>query len=322
MTINADNPAREPAAKTAAGNSVAVDQIDAGEPEAEEEVEAETDQPEGQDGEGEVVEGEVLPPEEDDGSTIEVEHEGVKHKIPAALKPLVMMQKDYTRKTMEVAEARKSVAAESKELSDRIEAAHTTLPQRAKLVHIDEQLGEYAKVDWQALIASQDPEDQRLFHELKHKRETLVAERQQLFGAIQKADNDHLQAQRTQFAKRREETRQANEKNIPNWSVDEDAKMVADAGRFYGFTVETLTPASADHNLYRTLWDAVQYRRLLEKQAKTPTAIRKPVDSVQTAPAAKVQGNRASVKPGLHDDLSSAEWIRRRNAQIAAKNKR
>ena len=69
--------------------------------------EPETDETEEIEGEGdeETEEG------EGETDTAEVELNGEKYKVPAALKDAFLMQADYTRKTQEVAEVRKTAEA-------------------------------------------------------------------------------------------------------------------------------------------------------------------------------------------------------------------
>lgn len=319
MTINADNPVREPAATSAA---VETDDTDVTTTEAEETEESEAvEEPEGEpeDGETETTEEDG---EGDDGSTVEVEDDtGKKHKIPKALEGHILRQADYTRKTMALAEDRKSLDADKTALSDTIRAADKTLDQRAQVKKIDFDLAEYEKVDWARLADSSDPEDQRLFNKLKFDREQLIGKRNALVGEIQKADREYIAAQQQQIAKDRAATRELNEKNIKGWSVEADAQMVKDAGRYYGFTREQLMPVAANHAMYRTLWDAVQYRKLLEKKPPAKPAPKR-ADNVEAKPAAKVAGKGASSKPGLHDGLSTAEWMRRANAKQNQSRKR
>jgi hypothetical protein len=65
--------------------------------------------PAGQSDQAPDEEGEAIDPAEDGE---EIEHEGRKYLVPKALKPLLLMQADYTRKTQEVAEQRRAVMAE------------------------------------------------------------------------------------------------------------------------------------------------------------------------------------------------------------------
>ena len=75
-------------------------------PEVEEEIEETTDEPE-LDEDGNPVEEPAEPEEE----TTEIVKDGKAYKVPAALKDEILMHADYTRKTQEVAELRKSVEA-------------------------------------------------------------------------------------------------------------------------------------------------------------------------------------------------------------------
>src|SRR5262245_52574677 len=62
--------------------------------------------PDTQEVEPQAVDNESGPePEESE----EIEHDGRKYLVPKALRPLLLMQADYTRKTQEVAEQRRAV---------------------------------------------------------------------------------------------------------------------------------------------------------------------------------------------------------------------
>ena len=55
----------------------------------------------------------------------------------------------------------------------------------------------------------------------------------------------------------------------------------------------------------------------LEEQVKTQKVAQKVKQVAEIKPAAKIKGKAGNVKPGLHDGLSTAEWIRRDQARSA-----
>jgi hypothetical protein len=109
-----------------------------------------------------------------DPEVIEVEAAGEKFKVPAALKPFLMMQEDYTKKTQAVAERGRELEAKATELASQesqqaerfaaLRAEHVTAANReAELSGIDAQLAKYADLttkDW-ADLKAQDPDQYR-----------------------------------------------------------------------------------------------------------------------------------------------------------------
>ena len=77
----------------------------------------------------------------------EIEHEGRKYLVPSALKPLLLMQADYTRKTQEVAEQRRAVQAERQALHQTSQAE---LDAYAHATTLAGRLAQYQQVDWRA----------------------------------------------------------------------------------------------------------------------------------------------------------------------------
>ena len=77
-------------------------------------------------------------PEEDDSE--ELEHDGQKYKLPKALKPLLMMQADYTQKTQALAEQRKAFEAEA---AQKQQLMQQNIQEVAQIVNIDQQLQQY-----------------------------------------------------------------------------------------------------------------------------------------------------------------------------------
>jgi hypothetical protein len=76
-----------------------------------------------------------------------IEHDGRSISVPKALKPLLLMQADYTRKTQEVAEQRRAVKAERQALHQTSRRSSTPMP---ALTTLAGQLAQYQQVDWRA----------------------------------------------------------------------------------------------------------------------------------------------------------------------------
>lgn len=240
------------------------------------------------------------PPEE----TEEVEHDGQKYKLPKALKPALMMQADYTKKTQELAEQRRAFEAEAKNTR---EADEEHLTGRAKLIGMDDTLAQYAKVDWDAL-AAQDAEAAnahwRKYQLLKDQRSAFAEE-------FKGKQGERVLKAQQEAAKRQQEGLETLQRDIPGWSPKLVEELKEFAGKKYGLTPARIA-AIEDPAFVRAIHDAMQ----ATKAQKTATRI-KPIEAAATARPVPRAGSSASPPTGLSDSLSADEWARRRNAQLA-----
>lgn len=241
--------------------------------------------------------------EDDEEEFEEIERDGKKYKIPAALKSELLMQADYTRKTQELAETRKAFEAERQAAQ---QADETEMSVRANLALMDRQIGEFSKVDWNAWHDSDPFEAQKQFAQFQLLKDAKVQATNYL---------SHVQQERTvreqqETAKRLEEGAAEIAKAIPDWSPAYAAKLLEAGQKHFGFSKEDLDGID-DPKVVLALNDAVKWR---EHQAKTKAA-NKHVKAQEVQPAAKV--GRSSAPPkGLDDRLSADEWMRRRNEQL------
>lgn len=267
--------------------------------ETEVETEANTADTEQQfDDDGNPVEPE--PPEDD---SEEIEHEGQKYKVPKAIKPLLMFNADYTRKTQEVAELRKAVEAERQTLH---QASQAEIGALAQVTALDQQIAQFQNVDWDAWEET-DP-----FAAAKGARQL-----QQLRDARGQAAGQYvgLQRQRTETEQRETATRLQEasavlSRDIKDWSPELGAKLKDFGVKQYGFTAAELDEFS-DPRMVKVLHAAFEGH-----QASTKTQAAQKHLAAQTAqPAAKI-GKGSTPPTGLDDRLSAEEWTRRRNAQV------
>lgn len=244
----------------------------------------------------------------------EIEHSGAKYKIPKAVKPLLMMQADYTRKTQEVAEQRKSIESEREAFTKSIESERQHVKDLGRLQIFDEALSQYEKVDWQTLRATDPDRANAAFQDYM----TMKAQRDALGGKVQKAiEEQSTQAQRD-FAKRYEETSATLARDIPGWT--EAVPKLRDFAVANGVTPEDLRLIATNATYAKLLHQAWVGSELIAKQkaaAKAATA-RQPGAEAEVKPLKTVGSKPLSgaARPGLHDDLSADEWARRRNEQI------
>ncbi|MBX5131614.1 hypothetical protein HJB80_02765 [Rhizobium lentis] len=266
----------------------------------------------GLENETEVVEGDEGEGEGDDQPTepelIDAEYEGKTYKLPPELKDALLRTADYTRKTQEVAEQRKAVEAKLAEADKAYQTSQEVLEARAAIMNIDGALKQYEGVNWRQL-EQEDP-----LAAMSHWREyqQLQQQRGQVAQYLDKTQAKMSEKVAQDTDKRLRETRAFAEKELKGWSPELDNKITEFATKELGFTVDSLR-AQYTPQVYRTLYLAHLGHQALQKQATPPKPQQQPAQPLNKVTA------RANPVAGLDDRLSSDEWLKRRNAQLAKK---
>ena len=241
----------------------------------------------------EVEEGEGVEPEPE---MAEIEWNGKKHRIPAELRDGFLMQSDYTRKTQEVAEMRKTYEAKMEDAVKHYQTSQEVLEAKAYMLNVDNQLRQYQNVDWQQAHAEDPfgtPAEYMRFQQLKEERanvaQYLEQENQQRTA---KAEQD--------IANRLQETRQFAAKSIPGYSLDLENKVVSFAVDELGYDLEQVK-AAINPTIFRTMYLAwvgeqtVQKQNVAPKQSAPPA---KPLTTVsaKSNPATRIAPAQMSVE--------------------------
>ncbi len=170
---------------------------------------------------------------------------------------------DYTQKTQQVAEQRKTLEAQeqalqaqAQNLQQQAELQSALIGDVAKLTALDQQLEAYAKVNWQELSDNDFVEAQKLFftyNQLQQQRGAIAQE-------LEAKQTAMIQARQQEIAKRIEQGKEILAKEIPNWSR-ETSQAIISVGKEYGFTEEELSQVY-DPRHVKVLHDAMQWRKL------------------------------------------------------------
>lgn len=223
------------------------------------ESEEEGDEPESDDGsddEGDEPE-QIAEPEaitiEVDGETVTVNRD--------ELKASYMRQKDYTRKTQELAEQRKAFEAEYQQIAGERQQYSQLLGA------LEQQLQQTtgAEPDWDTLRAT-DPIEYSLqwteWQRGQQKRQLIAAEQQRMQQLA-------MVEQQKSMAQTLERERQALLAVVPEWKDAEKAKvekaMVIEQGKKLGFSEDELSQA-IDHRAILALRKAALYDQLMSKK--------------------------------------------------------
>lgn len=186
----------------------------------------------------------------------EVEFEGKAYKLPKELKDALLRQADYTRKTQEVADHRKTVEQQAAEVRMQAEFQQAHMPKLVELRTMEAQLQQYGQIDWPKLVES-DPSQAML---LQIQQRDLQAKADAIRGDVQRLAQEHGQkaAELRQQAQARciEQVR----KEIKGFDADM-LKGIDDTARTFGFTGEELSQVT-DPRVVRVLHAAMQYQKL------------------------------------------------------------
>ena len=246
-----------------------------------------------------------------DGSTeVEVEHNGQTYRIPAALKPAMMMQADYTRKTQDLARHRRSLAEHADALQQQERSHQEHIGDVARVVALNDQLARFDGLDWNELQARDPAQAQELWNallQIKDARDRSVALLQQ------NMQQKFLEGQRMR-AKQVQDGHGVLVRELKGWSPELAARLRAH-GQTFGFTPAELGQVT-DPRLVKLLHAAFEGAAAKQRLAASEQAA-----AMENArPLPTVNGNGRTVR-GLSDDQSVDEWMRRRNDQIRKKGR-
>lgn len=241
---------------------------------------------------------------DDDGADddlMDVEIDGKTFRVP---KDAAFRQSDYTQKTQALAEQRKEVEAAIERLNGASEAETKAL---ANVAYIEAQIAQYNDIDWQQW----DQMDPVAANKARWELTELNRVKDGAIGNYQQARTQAQLMAKQETAKRLEQGQRVLAERIPGWGQDKAAAILDFGQKAYGFSREQLQSID-DPLAILVLHDAMEFRKVANKAATA-----KKIEKQQAIkPAPTVKGGAKVIK-GLSDELSTDEWMRRRNAQVA-----
>ena len=267
---------------------------------------------EGSDNEAETVEVEAS--EDGEGEqealpeSVTVEYDGTEYEVPPQLKDALLRHGDYTKKTIEVSEQRKAVEEQAALLEHQAAFQQETISDVAAVKAIDQQIEQYAALNWTELY-QQDASQAGI---LNHQQQELESQRQQTINRLDQRQAQ-FQSQRAEtHAKAVEQGQEVLSKEIVGWSP-ELGKQIADYGVSQGLSAQAVA-SIADPVHVKLIDKARRYDELVAKQkAAKPKAPAEPPKA-----AVKVKGKRANPTKDP-DKLNMNDWLSMREKQIASR---
>ena len=251
-----------------------------------------------------------------DPSEDEIEYEGKKYKVAKELKEAFLRNADYTRKTQEVAAQRREIEAAREQIMQRAQATEEELDKRAELSAARKTLAQYEQVDWARLEQDDFIGAQQHFRQYQ----MLKDQAQRLSGEIENLQQKRLAETQQETARRIASSREKASKELKGWSPEREDKAfswaVSELGIPGQLLAQNMTPA-----VYKGIYMAWLGHQVMNRPAKPQAApaAEAPQSETQAAPITRLAGKNGAAPRGLHDNLSMAEWVKRREEQVRRK---
>lgn len=242
----------------------------------------------------------------------EIERNGKKYAIPKSLKDEFLMHQDYTKKTQEVAEARKVFEAQQETFQKQAQFQQAHMNEIVKFNQIGQELSKYQNVDWNALYDADPVEAMKLDRQFNGLKE----EYQKSQSTIQQAEQYHALTQQQEAAKLLEQSRVTLASEIKDWSPTVGKEVGEYLKTYTKVGVNDQVLKDIDSGLYGSLpiilaRKAQLYDQLMKKAStKTPASLPPPVTKV---------GSKATVTKSV-SAMSDKEFASWRARQIKQRN--
>lgn len=214
---------------------------------------------------------------------VEIEYEGEKFKIPRQLEKSILQERDYTRKSQELAEQRRQVEHERK-ISNGIkldrEFSESIATEVDQLRAIDGYMRHLEGIDVRTL-----PLDDQIAHLAEIAR--VPRQREAIQRSIEGKRAKFDQTMQEHLSTIRQSAKDALSKSIPGFS-DELLGTITSYSKTLGFTEQDIDAITTDPRSSSVLYKAMQYDKLQSNKA----------DAVKKATSAS-----PAIKPGSSNPM-------------------
>jgi hypothetical protein len=246
--------------------------------------------------------------------TEEVEHDGQKYKLPKALKGALLMQQDYTRKTQEVAEQRRALEERDAAFRQHAAAATEHIKLAARIEALNDQLGQFEKIDW----ATYQAQDATGAQSLWFSYQKALHDRNQTASELQAKVTNWQQTNAAESARRSSELPAILARDIPGYSTELVGKMQDYGIREFGFSPDEIR-TTTDPRLHKLLHRAMLGEAAIKRESAAKRLVTQ--QGVQPAPQVGSRANATQPKPSTAaaDRLSTEKWMQARTQELRKK---
>lgn len=232
--------------------------------------------------------------------------DGKSFEVPKELEPYLLRHADYTKKTQETAEIKRTAEAKLAEAERNFSVSQEVLETRAALMNVNQELSRFQNVDWQKLEAEDPFTAQSAWRQFQQLKETQG----QITGYLDQKQSEYSAQGEQATASRLKETAEFAQKQIPGWSPEMDTKITQFATAELGFTSDTLKSAY-NPQVYQTLFYAWLGHQAVQKQQAAPKAT-----TPAPQPLRKVSGNGNAPITKAPEEMSMEEYAAHRRQQM------
>lgn len=260
-------------------------------------------------------------PEDD---TEEVDWDGAKYRVPKPLKDALLRQADYTRKTQELADQRRTVEQHFQSLTQQAELQQATLEHRVNLRTVEQQLQQFQNTDWSAYSANYGAEATAAAMASWQQYRDAKAE---LSGAITRAETESRALSERNAANAIAQAEAELSRDIEGWGVEYLSNLASYAAKEFGVSPQELRESvinpdgTPDTRTIKVLARLHKAETELAAYKAKETKAQQASKQAAVTPAKAVGQRAGGYKPGLNDDLPQDEWLRRRTAQLAKRGR-
>jgi len=240
---------------------------------------------------------------EAEAEAVEVEYEGKQYKLPPELKDAVLRQADYTRKTMELAETRKSIEAKQAEFEQQANRSQEEFHAHVTLTQLNATIGQYEQINWQEWMQTDLPAALAA----KEERDQLVRQRDQIGFALNQHMATKNQQQSDEVATLRRQAFETVAKEIPAFTNTRRTELETTLETAFG-APKGIGAKITDPWEYKVLHYADIGRKFVERQREAAKAAK------AVKPATMVGGS-ATAGTKSPDDMTPEEWAKHRQGK-------
>ena len=212
----------------------------------------------------EVAEGddEAQPQEDTSEDYQEVEYEGEVWQVPPKLAKAIMQERDYTQKTQQLADQRRALELQQKEIvlwNEQQKFGASVAEDSRKLELLDEYIKHVeSTTDWKSLTTDEIVRARLELDQLNRQKQELQTT---LHGKYQ----EFQQKQNSERSKIKQELEQHLAKSIPSWSPDTKSAIekYAQSNGYPEMAVQNMSAMD-----YQIAWKAMQFDRLQAEKGK------------------------------------------------------
>lgn len=183
-----------------------------------------------------------------------VEYEGKTYQVPTEIKEALLRQSDYTKKSQEVADIRRSAELKAKAMADAEAFGNSVRKEVSEVQAISSQLEQYKTLDWSQMTAEQ-------MYLAKHNMDLLKEKRNEIQESLKGKQNEFM---RNREQKRQEligETVKYLGTQVRGWS-DKHGEELTSYVKGLGYQQDSMLNMFTDPVLTSALWKAKQWDNL------------------------------------------------------------